>query len=86
MATLGVLGGIGMWWSRRALKRAGVGSPSEAVVNLQVIADTWEERYNLEHEARVAADLEVVQVKAERDALRRLLERRRSLRDPRRGS
>lgn len=53
----GVIGGVGLWWSRRAGRKAGVGvDPSEAIRNLQLIADTWEERFNLEHEERVKAE------------------------------
>jgi uncharacterized membrane protein len=53
----GVIGGVGLWWSRRAGRKAGVGvDPSEAIRNLQLLADTWEERHNLEHEARMKAE------------------------------
>lgn len=52
----GILGGVGLWWSRRASRKAGVGvDQSEAISNLQLLADTWEERYTLEHEALVSA-------------------------------
>jgi hypothetical protein len=53
----GILGGVGLWWSKRASKKAGLGvAPTETINNLQILADTWEERYNLEHEARVRAE------------------------------
>lgn len=53
----GVIGGVGLWWSRRQLKKAGVAAaPDEIVRNLQLAADGWEARYELEHEARTAAE------------------------------
>lgn len=61
----GILGGIGLWWSARQARKGGVGaSQPEAIANLQLIADTWEERYNLEHEARVNAELALATAKA----------------------
>lgn len=57
LVVAGILGGITTWWSRRKLREAGVGSSNaEAIANLQLIADTWEERYNLEVDARVKAE------------------------------
>lgn len=65
----GVLGGIGLWWSSRNLRRAGLGdvagagsSRAEAIENLQIVADTWEERYNLEVTARVTAETALAKI------------------------
>ena len=104
LVVAGILGGIGTWWSRRQLRKAGVGETSIRIVkNLRELADTWEEKYNLEHEARVSAETALAAVKGEQaierklasqdrrdldDALSqiRLLERRRSPRQPRAGT
>lgn len=83
LVVAGILGGVGLWWSRRELRRAGIADTrAEAIANLQIVADTWEERYNLEHEARVTADKATSDVRAERDALLRIVERRRAPRQP----
>lgn len=53
----GVIGGIGVWWSRRAGRKAGVGAPpTETIANLQLLADTREELYLIEQAARIAAE------------------------------
>lgn len=58
-----VLGGVGLWWSKRAGAKAGVGvGPTETITNLQLIADTWEERFNLEHAARMSAEADLAKV------------------------
>jgi hypothetical protein len=73
LVVAGILGGIGTWWSRRQLRKAGVGVAAERVVkNLRELADTWEEKYNLEHEARVNAETALAGAKAEQILERRL--------------
>lgn len=63
--TAGILGGVGLWWSKRAGTKAGVGvNQAEAIANLQLLADTWEERYNLEHEARLMANQALADARA----------------------
>lgn len=81
LVVAGVLGGIGLWWSRRELRKAGVGATrAEAIKNLQIVADTWEERYRLEVDARVSVESKLTKAEAERDALARIVERRRNAR------
>lgn len=75
----GILGGVGIWWSSRNARRAGLGGdPSEAIRNLQLLADTREERYNLEHEARVRAELALTDAKAAQSIERELAAQCRS--------
>ena len=69
----GVLGGIGVWWTKRQLGKAGVGVAIESITkNLRDLADTWEEKFNLEHEARVSAETALAAFKAEQLADARL--------------
>lgn len=57
LVVLGILGGIGTWWSRRQLRKAGLGElPVRVAANLRDLADGWEARYDLEHENRVMAE------------------------------
>lgn len=61
----GILGGVGLWWSRRQARKAGVGGDqADAIRNLQLLADTWEERFHLEHEERVNAETALATLKA----------------------
>jgi hypothetical protein len=66
LVTAGILGGIGTWWSRRRLRKAGVGADQGSIVqNLRDVADGWEERYTLEKEGRLAAQEQLAAVRAE---------------------
>lgn len=73
LVVAGVLGGIGLWWTKRQLGKAGVGVAIESITkNLRDLADTWEEKYKLELEARVKAETALATVKAEQFADARL--------------
>lgn len=76
LVVAGILGGVGTWWSRRQLRKAGIGGTSaEAIRNLQYLADSWEERASAEQGDRVKAEqalaaLELIQADERRDAAR----------------
>lgn len=73
LVVAGVLGGIGAWWSARKLRRSGIAQdPDKLLANLRDLADTWEEKANLEHEARMNAEVALATVKAEQFADARL--------------
>lgn len=66
LVVAGILGGIGLWWSRRQMRVAGVGAPIETIArNLRAVADGWEARYDLEHDALVSAQKALADLKAE---------------------
>lgn len=72
LVVAGILGGVGTWWSRRQLRKAGIGGTSaEAIRNLQLLADSWEERFNLEAAEHVKADQTLVAVRLEQAEERR---------------
>ena len=69
----GVLGGAGTWWSARKLRKSGIAQePDKLLANLRELADTWQEKYNLEHEARMTIETALAAVKAEQFADARL--------------
>lgn len=75
----GVLGGVGAWWSARKLRKAGIAQePDKLLANLRELADTWQEKYGLEHEALVTAQDALGVVKAEQFADLRLAAQCRS--------
>jgi hypothetical protein len=48
LVVAGVLGGIGLWWSRRGLRKAGVGAVSrQTIENLRDLADSWEAKFDV---------------------------------------
>lgn len=66
LVVAGILGGIGLWRSRLLLRKAGVGVAVEEITrNLRELSVTWEQKYMLEHEARMNAEAALVAVKAE---------------------
>ena len=81
-----IIGAIGATFSARRLRKFGLGD-DQAKVNaaLRELADVWEEKYHLEHEARVNAETALAQVKAEQQIERtRAAQDRSALDDPRR--
>lgn len=62
----GALGGVGIWWTKRQLGKAGFGVAIESITkNLRELADTWEQKYNLEREDRMTAESALAAVKVE---------------------
>lgn len=61
-----LLGGLGAWRSWKQLRKSGVAAVDpETIRNLQLAADGWEERYKLEHEARLSAETALATAKAD---------------------
>jgi hypothetical protein len=66
IVTAGLLGGIGTWWTRRQLRNVGVGIAVETIArNLREVAESWEARYEVEHEARMTAETALAALKVE---------------------
>ena len=73
LVVAGVLGGIGIWRSRLLLRKAGIGVALEEITkNLRELSATWEQKYVLEHDARMNAESALAAVKAEQFADARL--------------
>lgn len=75
----GVLGGIGLWASRRAAAKAGIGlTSSDTIRDLQILADTRLALIAIEHEARVKAEGALAEILSGRTVERELAAQCRS--------